>query len=190
VTTALPRVLLAATFLLLAGVGACHNDSSGTGDAGTGDGLSASPGSDGGDVDLSTDDTLVVEPDAGGTVPTMDGGVKQIGCGGMPCDTTTNICCLTIGSATCEPSASCTMGIARACDGPEDCPAGMATCCVKALGASSCVATCNAGVPACHSKSDCPAPMMANRVAACCPVSATLRTCLNLPMGSVPAACN
>jgi hypothetical protein len=189
VTTALPRVLLVASLALFATLGACSKDNGGS-DAGAGDDLSANPGSDGGLTDLSTDDTLVVEPDAGGTVPTSDAGVKAVGCGSMPCDTTSNICCLTFGSATCEPAASCTMGVTRACDGPEDCPAGMATCCVKGLGATSCVANCNPGVTACHSKADCPAPGSATRVAACCPISMTLHTCLNLPKGAVPGNCN
>jgi hypothetical protein len=106
----------------------------------------------------------------------------------------TNICCESIMMmkvvATCEPKASCTNGVSRACDGTEDCSSGD-VCCVGNLGATSCATKCGMFQPeACHSKDECPKPMM-GRVAACCPVSPTLRVCRDYgPTQKVPMNCD
>jgi hypothetical protein len=191
------RLLPLPTLLVFLSLGACSSKTLSTNDASVTD--------DGGVVDndsgIFDNDGGTVEPTGDGGAPlTGDAGVGALLCGTTPCNTASgNVCCFTTtfsldlgpsATATCEPQTSC-MGIQRSCDGPEDCSSGMALCCIGLAGTTSCRATCPFGEPeACHAKTDCPAPP-ANRVAACCPASATLRYCRTYGNASnVPATCN
>jgi hypothetical protein len=182
-----------ASFVVLAA--ACHSEAESGGDLGAD--LSAGSGADlaqPAPLDGGTDDSGTLEPDAGGVVPMDAGSIDHVACGMTPCDVTTNVCCQAfmggMVTSTCEPKAMCTMGVSRACDGTEDCTAGQ-VCCVAALGATSCAASCPFFEPeACHSKTDCPAAMMGQKVA-CCPLSQTLNVCRTFfGMQMIPNNCN
>jgi hypothetical protein len=67
----------------------------------------------------------------------------------------------------------------------------MASCCVQIGSTTKCGATCGTNqTEACHTKADCPTPA-ANRKAACCPFTQTLRACRTFGNNmTVPANCN
>jgi hypothetical protein len=109
-----------------------------------------------------------VFPDAGGAIedgggrttppPGTDGGPGQIECGATPCDSASQVCCITRTGRSCVAPTACTAGDDLACSGTNSCASGI--CCEEATGGtavrSKCEATCPRGaVQLCTTNADC-----------------------------------
>jgi hypothetical protein len=116
---------------------------------------------------MSEPDAYVLPPlgtDAGGPSTGTDAGPAGVACGDEVC-VDPQVCCVSFGgggtsSRACTVADAC-MGVAAACDGPEDCASGEACCGMRGMGgggsaSTGCVpdAACRFG-RLCHVDSDC-----------------------------------
>jgi hypothetical protein len=148
--------------------------SSGGGTSVSGDDSSVATGDDSGLPTIGPDGGVVVPPDDAGTGAARDagggvtmpgrgtdGGPDQIACGATPCNSATQVCCVTGGARTCTSAAGC-RGEVLACSGSNSCPtAGDVCCAVPATGrtgtiTSKCETACPMGSQQlCTTNADC-----------------------------------
>lgn len=101
----------------------------------------------------------------GGGVPVPEGGVASdpdnVTCGGSPCNTTTDHCCETADSGTCQPlNGACAAGaLSLECNEAADCAGGNVCCTALAYGQHATTCTAGACAPGtfqlCRTDSEC-----------------------------------
>ena len=110
-----------------------------------------------GGTEISGGDDMLGGTEVPGDMNTQTPGIEnEVGCGGMSCDLSTNICCVGLTGQTCEVGDSCPLGSApQACDGPEDCSG--QRCCVSFPAGASCADECTGfgSEELCHLDSEC-----------------------------------